>query len=169
MHLQAEIAQAKANQEALEQVEAIEQQKLELERLNMERSHRAKQQQLELTNKAERLKRQGHQKGLEMKLQTINEESEDNLSNRSSDLNPKTKQTTARDTMCPRPTVTVAATQERLYPDISGLWDISQVPPELQQLHASRQQLAQQHPGRIFHSMLNHGGTKQREQRASTE
>ena len=74
MHLQAEIAQAKANQEALEQVEAIEQQKLELERLNMEQSHRAKQQQLELTNKAERLKREGHRKGLEAKLHTITEE-----------------------------------------------------------------------------------------------
>ena len=62
LRLQAELAQANASQEALQQVEQIEQQKLEL------------------THRAEQLKRDAHTKGIKAKLQTISEDSKENQS-----------------------------------------------------------------------------------------
>ena len=95
----------------------------------MERAHREKQQQLELTNKAERIRRAGHLKGMKARVKTIHEEAEDNVSEGSSNRNLKAMQTTAQDNLELQPRIQVTAPRE-ISQDYSGLWNLSQVPPD---------------------------------------
>ena len=80
VRLQTELAQAKANQEALDKEEAIERQKLEL-------AHIEEKQKLEMNNRRKRLNQEAERKLLEVRLQTVREEPEEDKARSESDDN----------------------------------------------------------------------------------